>query len=213
MKRIVFFACMQLICFSAAAVEIRLKDEAVCGGSLVRLGDVAEIVPSGDVAHAAAEPRELADLALFPSPGPGKTLELTRQELRQLLTLCDVDQRTCQLSGADFVIISADKSPARSIIRPALHLIPSRAYIEKPAAAATYKPSDSKNDETAKLVERNGAVTIQSIWPGVKITAAGKSLADAALGESVLVVQTDSKEKLLAKVVGPQTVEVRPETK
>jgi hypothetical protein len=33
------------------------------------------------------------------------------------------------------------------------------------------------------------------------------------LGESVLVVQTDSKEKLLAKVVGPQTVEVRPETK
>ena len=212
MKRIAFFACLQVICFSAAAVEIRLKDEAVCSGSLVRLGDVAEIAPSGDVAHAAAEPGKLADLTLFPSPAPGKTLELTRQELRQLLTLCDVDPRTCQLSGADFVIISAEKSPARSIVRPALHLIPSRAYINQTTAPTANKPTDSRDDEPTKLVERNGAVTIHSIWPGVKITAAGKSLADAALGESVLVVQTDSKEKLLAKVVGPQTVEVRPET-
>jgi hypothetical protein len=213
MKQIAFFACMQLICFSAAAVEIRLKDEAVCGGSLVRLGDVAEIVPPGDVAHAASAPAELAELALFPSPGPGKTLELTRQELRQLLTLCDVDPRTYQISGAESIVISAEKSPARSIARPALHLIPSRAYINQSTAPIASKPTGSKDDESTKLVERNGAVTIHSIWPGVKITAAGKSLADAALGESVLVVQTDSKEKLLAKVVGPQTVEVRPETK
>lgn len=213
MKRVVFFACLQVICFSAAAVELRLKNDAVCGGSLVRLGDVAEFVPSGDVAHAAAEPAELADLALFPAPAPGQTLELTRQELRQLLTLCDVDPRTCQLSGADFVIISAEKSPARSIVRPALHLIPSRAYINKPAERGANKASDPASGEPARLVERNGAVTIHSIWPGVKITAAGKSLADAALGESVLVVQTDSKEKLLAKVVGPQMVEIRPETK
>jgi hypothetical protein len=212
MKRILFCATLQLICLSAAAAEIRLKDQAVCSGSLVRLGDVADIVTAGEVAQVASDDATLGNLVLFPAPGTGRTLELTRQELRQLLALCDVDPRTCQLTGADTVVISAEQSPTRSIVRPALHLIPSRAYIDKPTAAAN-KPANSTTDEPAKLVERNGAVTIHSIWPGVKITASGKSLADAALGESVLVVQTDSKEKLLAKVVGPQIVEVRPETK
>ena len=67
-------------------------------------------------------------------------------------------------------------------------------------------------EEPAKLVARNQAITIHSHWPGVKVTASGKALADGTLGESILIEQADSRERVLAKVTAPQTVEIRPAT-
>jgi flagella basal body P-ring formation protein FlgA len=68
-------------------------------------------------------------------------------------------------------------------------------------------------EQLPKLVQRNQTVTIHSLWPGVKVTASGKALADGTLGEAVLIEQPDSRERVLAKVIGPQTVEVRLATK
>jgi flagella basal body P-ring formation protein FlgA len=45
------------------------------------------------------------------------------------------------------------------------------------------------------------------------VTASGKALADGTLGESILIEQADSRERVLAKVIAPQTVEIRPATK
>ena len=201
-------ACI-IACGSAVAFEIRLKDEAHCPGPLVRLGDIAELD-----APVTAEGPALADLALFPAPAAGKSRDLKRQDLQQLLALCDVDPRDVQLTGAETVVIHAGSAEQKMIIRPALHLIPATAYIKSGPARPPERPTPtSKPEQLPKLVERNQAVTIHSLWPGVKVTASGKALADGMLGEAVLIEQPDSRERVLAKVIGPQTVEVRPATK
>ena len=206
---VIAFAVLTAFVTSAAgAVEVRLKDEAHCAGSLVCLGDIAELVP-----QPADGASSLAHLALFPAPSAVKPKQLRRQELIELLALCEVDVRALEFTGAESVVIRSGPATERTIIRPALHLIPASSYVQKspayldPRAAAAAKPTDE-----AQLVRRNTAVTIHSIWPGVKVTASGKSMADGALGESVLVEQANSKQRVLAKVVGPQTVELRPET-
>jgi Chaperone for flagella basal body P-ring formation len=203
----VIVACV-VACATSAAVEIRLKDEAHCPGPLVRLGDIADFnMPTS------AELPALADLALFPAPSTGKPRELKRQELQQLLALCEIDPRDVQLIGAEMVVIRAGSAEQKTIIRPALHLIPATAYIKSGSAQPSETPvPSSKSERLPRLVQRNQVVTIHSLWPGVKVTASGKALADGTLGEAVLIEQADSRERVLAKVIGPQTVEVRPGT-
>jgi len=193
-----------VVCSSLPAGEVRLKSEARCAGSLVRLSDIAEIDPA-----TSADATALGDLVLFPVPGAGKSRQLRGQELRELLALCGVEAGEVTLSGAESVVIHAGAAETTTIIRPALHLIPARAYIKRGAASAELRKDPAK-DAPAKLVGRNQAVSIHSLWPGVKVTASGKALADGALGESVLIEDADTRERVLAKVVGPQTVEIRP---
>ena len=207
-KTIIAGFALALLGTSASAVEIRLKDEAHCAGPLVRLGDVAEVSPPE------AEGASLADLALFPTPGTGKLLEVPRQELMQLLALCEVDLRAVQFAGAETVVIRAGSAEQKSIIRPALYLIPASGYVKKSPTKLDHQAgAAARPDELPKLVQRNQAVTIHSLWPGVKITASGKALADGTLGEAILIEQIGSRERVLAKVIGPQTVEVRPASK
>jgi hypothetical protein len=207
----VWFA-WQLIGFTAGvagAVEIHLNAEAHCPGPLVRLGDIAEIESPALTDHPS-----LADLALFPAPPAGKSRKLARQDLRQWLAWCDVDPGEVEISGAETVVIHGGSNDTKTIIRPALHLIPAQAYIKSGPARPQEKSAAAGEPESpARLVSRNQAVTIHSIWPGVKVTAQGKALADASLGESILVEQESSRERVLAKVIAPQTVEVRPATK
>ena len=207
MKLVFTLGCLALSGSIAAGVEIRLKDEAHCPSPLVRLGDIAEL---GETTT--AEGPSLADLTLFPAPAPGKSRLLRRQELQQLLSLCEVDVRDVQWAGADRVEIRAGEAEPRTIVRPALHLIPASTYIKKESASLA-RPTAEKPEEPAKLVSRNQAITIHSHWPGVKVTASGKALADGTLGESILIEQADNRERVLAKVIAPQTVEIRPAIK
>jgi hypothetical protein len=192
------------MCVAAQGGEIRLKDSAECAGPLVRLGDIADV--EGEVA---AEGQSLADVVLFPAPGPGKLRHVRLQELRQLLALCDVPVKDWQFSGAETVEISSDGKRTRTVVRPAHHLIPSRSHMRTEPAAPGKQPAAPKSDKQPLLVKRNGSVTVHSLAAGIRITTSGKSLADAAQGQSVLVELADSEEKILAQVVGPQLVEVR----
>jgi hypothetical protein len=184
------------------AGEIRLKSEAQCAAPAVRLGDIAEV--EGEVT---ADGPSLVDLVLFPAPAAGKSRLVSRQEMRQLLSLCDVDVRTWRFTGAQAVEIHSG-GPARSIIRPALHLIPTASHVRPDSRKSSRTAGDSES-ENPPLVRRGGSVMVHALATGVRITTSGKSLADAAQGENVLVELADSKEKILAKVVGPQLVEVR----
>lgn len=200
---------MIALCAPVSAFELRLKDEAHCPGSLVRLGDIAEM----ESPTTAGGP-SLADLVLFPVPAAGKPRELNRQDLRQLLDLCGVDVREVELTGADVVVIHAGSVEHQTIVRPALHLIPASRYITTAAQNSEDKATAAKKPESPpKLVAHNQSVSIHSIWPGVEVTASGKALGGGALGESILVEQADSRQRVLAKVVGPQTVELRPTAK
>jgi hypothetical protein len=204
--REISFGLLIVMVFSATvtASEIRLKGEAAVSGPLVRLGDIAEIE-----GEAAADGPSLADLALFPSPGAGKSRMLRRQELVQLLALCDVPVREWQFGGADVVEIRAGGKAAKTIVRPALHLIPSRSFVKTDESNPADKPADPSADKPQPLIKRNTLVTVHSIAAGVRVATSGKSLADAAKGQPVLVELADNKEKVLARVVGPQLVEIR----
>jgi flagella basal body P-ring formation protein FlgA len=89
-----------LIAHSAGGVEVVLRSHAVPRGSVVRLGDVAEITAadSATVEHLAATP-------LTPAPMAGTTQFLRNTELRDILRSRGLDVRSLLLSGADVVTI------------------------------------------------------------------------------------------------------------
>jgi hypothetical protein len=202
--RLLVIASLAVVSLAAAqAGEIRLKDAAQCSGPLVRLADIAEVE-----GEAAADGPSLGDLVLFPAPATGKSRILARQELCQLLSLCDVPVRSWQFTGADAVEIKAG-GEVRSIIRPALHLIPAGSHLRAGGKTGRAPAGDSDGTKPPRLVQRGGTVSVHSLAAGIRVMTSGKSLADAAQGENVLVELADTEEKILAKVVGPQLVEVR----
>lgn len=101
MQRILLYSAILTLCgWSADAAEVRLRSEAVCSGGIVRLKDVAEIV-SADENEAAA----LAELQLFPVPSAGKTRNVRRGEIRELLALSDVNLKAITFSGAERLVV------------------------------------------------------------------------------------------------------------
>jgi hypothetical protein len=208
MLRCIFITALLITASLCTAGEIRLKEHAEATGSLVRLGDVVEIA-----AEATADGESLADLALFPAPAGGKSRLLRRQELVELLALCDVDLKGWEFAGADIVEIRGATTISRTIVRPALHLIPARSQVVHEVKPSAIPEAGAKVEALPPLVTRNGAVTVNSLAAGIRITTAGKSLADAGKGQAVLVELADSREKVLGQVVGPQMVEIRTVTR
>jgi flagella basal body P-ring formation protein FlgA len=94
---------------TAAAGELRLRDEAAVAGGMVRLADLAEI--SG-LDASQAEP--IAHLPLFPAPAAGKERVLRRGELLELLALAEIDPRQFTWSGADQITIRRSAEAARA---------------------------------------------------------------------------------------------------
>jgi flagella basal body P-ring formation protein FlgA len=87
---------------ASAATEIRLHERVAMRGSMVRLGDVAEVV-SADRQQA----RQMAALPLIPAPAPGTQRFLRKREIEDLLATQGVDLKELRIGGADQVIIDA----------------------------------------------------------------------------------------------------------
>lgn len=101
MKRASLYATLFILsAWSAEGAEVRLKSEAICTGAIVRLKDVAEVI-SEDEAEAAA----LSELQLFPVPAKERERVARRGEVREILTLSDIDVRSLQITGAEKVSV------------------------------------------------------------------------------------------------------------
>jgi hypothetical protein len=205
---------------------VRLRALARCPGPIVRLGDVAEL--SGADAAPGAVP--LAQIPLCPTPPAGSPRTLSLAQVRELLATSGCDLAGIVLSGSSEVVVESATGQATS--PPAARGMAARhdravqraVYIEnQPAAAVTplagpaapqpavsaAGPSPaSKTAALPRLVERGAIVTVHARRPGVEITAPGKTLGPAALGETVSVELEETRQRLLARVVGPQDVEV-----
>lgn len=138
MQRIVLIATLfTLAACSADAAEVRLKSEAACSGAIVRLKDVAEIV-SDDENEAAA----LAELQLFPVPSSGKSRNVRRGEIRELLALSGVNVQSITLSGAEKLIVSR--------AGPVAHAKPQTTFAEViPSAYITPSTKVARSIESA----------------------------------------------------------------
>ncbi len=98
-------ACMLFLvaCSTAsAAIDVRLRARVQTSGSMVRLGDVAEIV-----AVDRERGRELAAIALMPAPAPGTQRFVPRRTIEDLLAAQGIDQRELQFDGATQVAIAS----------------------------------------------------------------------------------------------------------
>jgi hypothetical protein len=213
-----------------AATEIRLHAQARCGSAVVRLGDVAEIL--SDDPHLAAI---LAEIPLRPAPAAGAALTVSRQEVRQLLLLSGVAPATLDLTGSDQVAIqhapavgpmaprrglvaegvrqatlerelAADERAALADLRPTRGLRPVPPQVLARGASPSGEPAADAADRP--LVERGAQVSVVARTAGIRVTTTGKALEAGKAGQRIQVELDDSKQRVLARVVGWQAVEV-----
>src|SRR4029079_7305423 len=85
-----------------AAIDVQLRERVAPHGSVVRLGDVAEIrTPNRQDA------RQLAALPLMPAPAPGTERFLRTREIEDMLSAQGVDVGDFRFAGAAQVVVAA----------------------------------------------------------------------------------------------------------
>jgi Chaperone for flagella basal body P-ring formation len=212
------FLALLLIHGPAAAVEVRLRASIVCPAPVVRLADVAEI--RGDD-RAVAE--ALGYVALCPAPAAGSTQQLSQHQIRQLLALSGVHPAQVVVTGSEAVELLANATapssrrstlPAGTIrqvlftgddtVEPAPDSLPP---LITPRSLAPHSGDAAKVPQ----VQRGAVVTISSSRPGIRITTSGKALEAGSAGDTIGVELADSRQRVQARVVGPQTVEIVPD--
>src|SRR5690349_18237383 len=101
----VLIAALALVCIANqahAAIDVKLRERVAPRGSVIRVGDVAEIV-SADRQQA----RQLAALPLMPAPAPGTEQFLRVREIEDMLSAQGVDLALLHFGGAGQVTISS----------------------------------------------------------------------------------------------------------
>jgi flagella basal body P-ring formation protein FlgA len=199
------------------AAEVRLRSAVGCRAAVVRLADVAEVF-----AEDARVGSALAEITLCPAPAPGGKRLLSQAEVQELLALSGVDRKTANVTGSETVTVTAE-SHSRSatgakqpLVAAGLRQAAFEADVEasrKPAARAVVKSQaalqpEDKDQKEPPVVEKGAIVTVSARTAGVKITTSGKALDDGATGDTIGVELTDGKQRVVARVSGPQTVEV-----
>jgi len=201
----------------ASSAEVRLRSSAACTASVVRLADVAEVF--------AAEARiaeSLAEIPLCPAPAAGSQRSFSQDDVRQLLALSGVERKTVQVTGSEAVTVTTDAASrsATGTRRPIVATGIRQTAFEvdadvqkKPQPRSTPKPqdpptSDAKKSAAPPVVERGAIVTVSARTAGVRITTSGKALEPGSTGDTVGVELVDTKQRVLARVTGPQAVEV-----
>lgn len=198
---------------SAPAAEIRLRSSAICPGSVVRLADVAEVLGEAQIAAA------LADVALCPTPAAGQQRVLSQEDIRRMLAFSGLSRKDCQVTGSETVKVTsagASGGAARprqplvaSGVRQALFEADERPTSEpnlvKPATSVSPAPAEASK---LTLVERGASVSVLARTAGIRITTSGKALEAGQAGDLINVELADTKQRVLATVVGVQAVEV-----
>jgi flagella basal body P-ring formation protein FlgA len=81
----------------------------------------------------------------------------------------------------------------------------------KPVQPASFQPpaaDQAKPIKTAPLIEKGGSLTVHARTAGVRITAAGKAMDSGSMDEAIGVELIDTKQKVIGRIIGPQTVEI-----
>lgn len=198
-------------------VEVRLRASVVCSAPVVRLCDVAEIRGTD-----AVQREELSNLALCPVPAAGASQSLSQHQIRQLLILSGMETSEVIVTGSETVeLLAGPALVARHLVRSP-NMVRQAAYKSEKAALESSAKLDSQitprtlappaAGATTKLVQRGAIVTVSARRPGIRITTSGKALDAGCFGDTVNVELADSRERVVARVIGPQTVEIAQQT-
>lgn len=103
-KLVVLFVAFTAGAPSAIAANVALRSKSNHQGSMVRLGDIADIS-----AASTTELNNLSSTELLPAPAPGTLQFLRRAQIRDLLAARGIDLGAISLSGSDIVEVGAVK--------------------------------------------------------------------------------------------------------
>jgi flagellar basal body P-ring formation protein FlgA len=106
------FAVLVAVCVAShaiAATDIKLREHVAPHGSVVRLGDVAEIATPDR-----QQARQLGALPLMPAPAPGTERFLRTREIQDMLSAQGVDVGALRFVGSGQVVIAAAEGRAIS---------------------------------------------------------------------------------------------------
>jgi len=125
-KTFTCFVLIHLAAYSGSATEIRLKQRVASRGSVVLLGDIAELSNGGAQSRSSSDEASLdvatlSRIELFPSPGVARSRTIRRREIRELLSLHGVDPQSIEFSGASSVIVRTDAQPRLQPVTAASH--------------------------------------------------------------------------------------------
>jgi hypothetical protein len=206
---------------TANAADVRLRSAAVCVGSVVRVADVAEVFGNDQRLT-----QSLAELPLCPTPAAGRQKVLSQDDVRQLLEMSGVERKLVTITGSEAVTISgtgtqAHGSPVKQPmavngVRQAAFEVPATPAqpVSRPAAQRAVAPSpfakidEEKTPVVLPLIEKGRGLTVVARSSGVQITTSGKAIDAGGLGEMIAVELADTKQRVFARVTGPQTVEL-----
>jgi flagella basal body P-ring formation protein FlgA len=97
------------------AAELRLRSDAKTTGSVVRLGDVADILDGGN-----NEVQALSQIELSPAPGPGKQRTISVREIQDTLERRGVNMLQLRVTGASQVNVAGYVETAKTIAKSKL---------------------------------------------------------------------------------------------
>jgi hypothetical protein len=209
-----------VICAAAAnAADLRLRSGAVCATSVVRVADVAEVFAS-DYRLA----QSLAEVPLCPAPAAGRERVLTQEHIRQLVELSGAEKKSFTITGSETVTITTGgtsiaatsaRQPlvASGVRQAAFEVLAPPTTPAKPAVLPVAKPAnaplaDAKPTPTAPLIAKGAGLTVHARTSGVQITTSGKAIQAGGLNDTIAVELIDSKQKVNARVLDAQTVEI-----
>ena len=189
-KTLTYFLLFHAAALSGSATEIRLKLRTESRGSVVLLGDIAELkddeaksgLAGGDAATTAAS---LARIELFPAPGMSKSRTVRRREIRELLGLHGIDLQTVRFAGATAVVIQTRQRP-RLRIQPATN----SAATTRSLSAAQPIAAGSRQEPVTELV----LAAVRDLQRGEIIHKTKVTL---------IPIPVDGKESLLARGIQP----------
>lgn len=98
--------------------------------------------------------------------------------------------------------------PARLLRADALNTLDELEGTEARRRLAAGRPIRRADVQATRLVRRGEAVELRYRAPGLELVTLGRALEDGAKGSIIHVANLDSERQLVARVVGPQLVEI-----
>ncbi len=193
--------------------ELQVRARCQARGSIVSLGDVAEVSAADG-----AEKEKLSRMELFPAPPAGQQRILRARELQDLLCSRGVNSAELRLSGASQVIVGGPSEPARaaeprtvsaSAMKRAERAV-SEAIVKlletRVSAEETWQVDARLTDAQARLVPADGQKIVvrggEPPWTGAQQFEVSGSDATGAAGFAVPA----SVERLPPVVVAAKAV-------
>jgi flagella basal body P-ring formation protein FlgA len=161
---------------NSSATDVKLRERVTPKSSVVRLGDVAEIV-TADRQLA----RKLAVVPLMPSPAPGTERFLQKREVADMIAASGVDLAEIRFDGATRVAVAG-----RSAAQPAVVQV---AAFEE-AAAPVNNPTSQSNGKNSEPTNLHAAVL-----------AGEKPASPAQLSDEELAAAKSKLEQIVASFV------------